>query len=405
MSQAIRRFRVSLIYVSLIVGWAIVASSPAETQSACTQTLSAGANVASAVSAAAAGSTICLNTGNYGTQTFSGISKSPRVTIRSVSGQGGSLNVKIQSGTNGLTFNSVTFTGVNTVTGSTVHDLTFQNSSFNSAFLQLYNLSNSNILLDKNTHNNVEAGGQVTNCCRIIVADGSGNSGVTVQNSVMNGGSSDGIQVGQPMNILNNEFANILETCSNGCHTDAIQIYGGTSVVIRGNYIHNTSTGIVAFDGTSNDTVENNIIDTQGRPWGIEWYADHNSIIRHNTVLYRASCDFNLTCGTIDINTKGASGSGTQVYDNIATTVRIASGVSVARQDHNLLRSGAKSGDTTGSPTYVGGSLPTTIAGFELASGSLGNNGASDGTDIGMTLFGTTPTPTPRAPTNVRIAP
>jgi hypothetical protein len=255
-------------YLSVLIACLGLAVSPTVHAQACTHTLNPGANVASTVSAAAAGATVCLNSGNYGTQTFSGIVKSPRVTIRSVTGQGASMNIQVRSGTNGLTFDSVTFTGENQVNGSTIANLTFQNSKFDGAWIYLLNLSKSNILLTNNTHNNTEAGGwQVMSCCRILVADGSGDSGVTVQNSVIDGGSADGIQVGQQMVIQNNEIMNIRETCTNGCHTDGIQIYGGSSVVIRNNYIHNTETAIAQFDGGTNQLIENNIIDSP-RPWG-----------------------------------------------------------------------------------------------------------------------------------------
>jgi hypothetical protein len=36
--------------------------------------------------------------------------------------------------------------------------------------------------------------------------------------------------------------------------------------------------------------VENNVIDIR-RPWGIEWYADSGSTVRHNTVVYHADDD------------------------------------------------------------------------------------------------------------------
>ena len=45
-----------------------------------------------------------------------------------------------------------------------------------------------------------------------------------------------------------------------------------------------------------------------------------------------------------------------------------------------------------GSPTYVGGSSPTTWSGYALASTSLGHLKASNGTDIGITV-GSVPSP------------
>jgi hypothetical protein len=68
-----------------------------------------------------------------------------------------------------------------------------------------------------------------------------------------------------------------------------------------------------------------------------------------------------------------------------------------------------------GKPTYVGGAAPSTIAGFQLAAGSLGKNAATDGTDLGATISkiltgqgGGTATPpaaavVPDPPTNVAV--
>ena len=38
----------------------------------------------------------------------------------------------------------------------------------------------------------------------------------------------------------------------------------------------------------------------------------------------------------------------------------------------------------TGTPVFVGGSKPTTYAGYRLAAGSPGKGAASDGTDMGI---------------------
>lgn len=57
---------------------------------ACDQTVNPGANVASWVSSAPTGSTLCLNNGNYGTVSLNDIQRSGFVTIQSTSGQGAS---------------------------------------------------------------------------------------------------------------------------------------------------------------------------------------------------------------------------------------------------------------------------------------------------------------------------
>jgi len=65
------------------------------------------------------------------------------------------------------------------------------------------------------------------------------------------------------------------------------------------------------------------------------------------------------------------------------------------------------SGSVTGTPTFTGGTTPTTIAGFTLASSSLGKSKASDGTDLGARIdrFGTdsSTTAAPMAPGSIQI--
>ena len=99
------------------------------------------------------------------------------------------------------------------------------------------------------------------------------------------------------------------------------------------------------------------------------------------------------------------AGTGTAVVDNIATDVLLSNGSTAAERHHNLLRRNARSGDTLGAPVFAGGGTPLGYAGFALAFGSPGDDGASDGTDQGARIAGTptpTPTPTPRRPLATR---
>ena len=153
-----------------------------------------------------------------------------------------------------------------------------------------------------------------------------------------------------------------------------------TQVRIAGNYIHAPSgcgtQGITSYDhGTNGVTIENNVVDIR-RPWAIELYADVNSIVRHNTLMYYPSsqCDFNTPCGRIDINRKSAdpAGTGTHAYDNLAVVE--FNGGSTGTSDHNVSSQNA---------VYVGPT--TTHDGFLLSSGSpVGKGAASDGTDAGV---------------------
>lgn len=403
------RPRVARLSFAFALSGLLLMLSPAFAE-ACTQTLSPGANVASAVSSAAAGSTICLNSGNYGSVSFGSVTKSPRVTVRSASGQGASMSLSF-SGTNGVTVDSVTVTGAN-FSGSTTKNITIQNSTFTGHAI-FNNLANSNVLLTNNTHNNINGGGQYVAPARIHLSySSSTHSGVTIQNSIMDGGSADGVQTGVGVNIIGNVFKNIKEGTCTDCHTDAIQLLDAPGSVIRGNYFYSVATGIVAYDRVTRATIEDNIIDTGSRPWGIELYADDSSIIRHNTLLYRASCAWNLPCGIIALDRKSVdpAGKGTVIVDNIATSISVNNGSTYAERHHNLLRSGAVAGDISGAPTYTGGATPTTIAGFQLAANSLGKGAASSpaGSDIGArTTTANPPPPTDplAAPPNLRVTP
>jgi hypothetical protein len=328
--------------------------------------------------AAPAGQSICLAAGDYGS--FGGASKDGPVTVRAVPGVVARMRLGFSNASN-LVLDGLTISGA-TLSGST-RDVTIRNSAF-SGPVTIRGLANANVVLDHNTHLNIDAGGQTSSPARIHLSySGSTHSGVTIQNSLLAGGDSDGVQTGVGVNIINNEFRDILQGGSN--HTDAIQLLGAAGSVIRGNYIHHSATGIVAYDGLTRATIERNVVQLPGRrPWGIELYSDDSSIVRHNTLAH-GSCDFNLPCGIISITRKSQddAGHGTVVIDNIATQISVQSGSTIAERHHNLLRQGAQAGDLIGVPAFVGGATPAAFAAFQLTPISPGVNAASDGTNVG----------------------
>ncbi len=220
-------------------------------------------------------------------------------------------------------------------------------------------------------------------------------SGVTVRNSLMQGGDSDGVFIASDgVTIDNNRIVNLCEGPT-GNHTDGIQYEdpngvdtpdtsntSGHNAIVRRNYISFVGCGgygqaLASYDsGTENALIEDNVVDTT-RPGGIEIYSDDGSIVRHNTVRFYAEgpCAFTgQTCGKIELTRKlhDAVGVGTQVYDNVGE-VDFGNGSTAARNDHNTDPS---------TVSYVG--PLTSWAGFELASGSPGSNAASDGLDTGI---------------------
>ena len=93
-----------------IILFSILLGSSQVSWAACDQTLSPGANVASAISSAANGTTICLNSGSYGSVNLFNIARSGYVTVKSASGKGAAIAPQVGK-TNYVRFESLTISG------------------------------------------------------------------------------------------------------------------------------------------------------------------------------------------------------------------------------------------------------------------------------------------------------
>lgn len=342
------------------------------------------------VSSATAGQTICLASGSYGT--WGGTNKA--ITITKQSGATPTMAVDFRAGDRDFTLDGLTITGGN-ISGNSGNyadannpkNITIRNSTFTGA-LNIEYIANANIMLDDNTHNNIDNNANCTGAPGRIWLSYSGNtpSGVTIQNSTLDGGNADGIQAGTGFVARNNVFSNIKEKSSNDCaHTDPIQLLGAKGAQIIGNYIYNSADGIVAYDGVEQAVIERNVVHLVSGRYGIELYADSGSTIRHNTLIYGTGCAY-VACGQIILDRKSGApaGSGTIIEDNIATAISMNNGSSAAVNRYNMLRSGASGTNFVGVPQYAGGANPTNYAGFMLSSGSPGKGAASDGRDVGI---------------------
>jgi hypothetical protein len=355
---------------------------PPPTPQRCDRNATNGSTLSTQFSAATPGQVICLGSGNYGT--FHGAKKSGDVFLVAQSGATPSIDLEFDGATH-IIIDGLTISGATLLNATKA--ITIRNSNFTGG-LRFDALANADVLLDSNTHNNI----MTCPSCDPARIHGSYESqtpsGVTVQNSLMDGGNADGIQTGVGMNIINNEIRNIHETGpSDPAHSDAMQLIAAPGVLVRGNWVHDDASGIVAYDGIDHATIEDNVVDIP-RTWGIELYSDNGSIVRHNTVVYRpAGCySGNTPCGFIDLDRKSAdpAGTGTIVQDNVTTGVTIQNGSSAATRNHNMVRQSLATGDFTGTPVFAGGAHPTSWAGFRLTASSAGNGKASDGADVGV---------------------
>jgi hypothetical protein len=356
--------------------------TPPATPQRCDRTATNGSTLTTQFNAATPGQVICLASGNYGS--FRGGKKTADVFIVPQPGQTPSIELNFDGATH-VILDGLTITGATLLNATKA--ITIRHSTFTGG-LRFDALANADVLLDSNTHNNI----MTCPSCDPARIHGSYESqtpsGVTVMNSLMDGGNSDGIQTGVGMNIINNELRNIRETGpSDPAHSDAMQLIAAPGVLVRGNWVHDDASGIVAYDGIDHATIEDNVVDIP-RTWGIELYSDKGSIVRHNTVVYRPIGCYsgNTPCGFIDINRKSAdpAGTGTVVQDNVTTGVTTQNGSAIATRNHNMVRQSVGSGDFTGTPAFVGGAKPTSWLGFRLTAGSPGHAKASDGVDVGV---------------------
>lgn len=312
------------------------------------------ANFAGAFSDAHGGDTLVLASGDYGT--FKGGRKGSTVTIRSAPGATVRMELQLH-GASHLRLQGLTIAGADI--GGDTHDVTVARSRFTaSADVDATDMAGADILFDRDVFSGID----VCSTChegRLSVharRDGNRPVGVTVQNSLFNGGgNSDGIQVGgYGVRILHNEFTGIHQV--DNTHTDAIQLYGQSHTVVRGNYIHNAASGIMAPDGTNHEIIENNVIRTDGSPRSITMGSDVGSIIRRNT-LPSGSCWYHQRCGTLFVGSgnSGTPSRDTVVEDNLLGGLSIGEGSRLAVKRGNLIGSAAKGRHSgVGAPLGVG---------------------------------------------------
>ena len=348
---------------ALVVGWSLCGGE-GRAAGPCDQTLSPGANIATAIAGAAGGTVICLNDGTYDGISLSGVNKSSMVTVESVNGAAnvnvGALNL---DGVAFVALRGVTFTG-GTLRGHHLQITESQGAAriLNgvSQVLKIYGtMASAEILIDEVRYTDIP-NPCTNNACvegRISILGGGNPSGITISNSYFAGGNSDGIQVGGNaggVQIIGNEFTDI--RAADGTHTDAIQLYGqGPGTVIKGNYFHDCEDGIMAGDGGSSVQVIGNVFDLKGYPYGIVMGNWTDSLIQHNTFKYGTTCSWN-SCGTLWVR----EATNLVVKDNIIGELKVDSGT--LTEDYNLINvKGSAHGHTiVGLPAYTGGANPAT---------------------------------------------
>ena len=190
------------------------------------------ANFEQVFAKAAGGDTILLGAGNYGSFA-AGVKPSavtirpePRASARMALAFSAAANVRLQ----GLTIDGADI-------GGSTHDVTIAGSTFTrQVVIHAEHMSGARIVLRGNRLPRIDVCAECYEGRVHVVGESGRPSGIVIASNVLGpGGNSDGIQISaNGVRILDNTFVGIQGT--GGRHIDALQLYGESNTVIRGNY-------------------------------------------------------------------------------------------------------------------------------------------------------------------------
>lgn len=378
--------------------------------------------LATAVSNATTGQTVCLAaTADFGTWT--GTSKA--ITIGAKDGFNPTIALDLNTGDSSFTIDGNRTTWTDS-TGLTITDAGFsgtpgpQNVTIKNTAFTNNNASGSGGLVEISGPTNTAdvfdhdifyaIGGDNAGTCQpsdvnypsscqeaAIRFSYDGPSGMTIQNSLFHDMAADAVKVGASnTTIQNNEFYAV-KPDNAAKHTDAIQLCcgyisssnaGSGAITITGNFVNDCEQGIGAFDGTGSDTIKHNVVNNCTAHQLITAGDSPASTVSFNTIAFGAgSTSAAVECGSKPANVASVTAISNNITPQGVNTAGIASppgpDCTPSSNTHNMFTSGASSPNLNGTAAFVGGSSPTSFAGFCLTAGSAGHAAATDGTDVG----------------------
>lgn len=353
------------------------------------------------------GTVMCLASGDYNYSNGNGIDlygvgPSSTVTLEPAPGATVELGTLDYNGVSNITVTGFTGSSVSAGVqmvpagdGNNTHDsVTYDAMPNNGVFVQNAP-ANSNTLIAHDTFDGYASSGESSRL-NIEATSPDCPDGVTVENNQISGGESDGIDTSGEScgtQILHNDISNIVESNCNGIHCDAYQDNGGGEQnVFEGNYMHNVSDCGLFDDGTTGLTYSDNVCTgLSDSLYAIQFGGGVDMTMTHNTFATTEPIEYGN-----DHNGNPSSNftfTGNATMDGVPSLNpgQPAPGLT---EDYNLLSGGSGAGahDISGSPTFSGGSSPSSFAGFALASGSLGY-GMDAGTSMGVDDMSVTPGP------------
>ncbi len=333
--------------------WTVESEAPG---GACSQTLSAGASLSNAVSSAAGGAVICLNSGSYSVNVTKA-NKSSMVTIKPAAGAAPSLGYSMLNQATNLRFQELKFTGGIEALGP-ASKLQFVDNEFAGPFgfhgngqAQSNGTEVTDVLFDGNYLHDLDYTGSQGTANGYGLTASNGVSRFTITNNTIKSTASDYLQFASPNTVMidHNTFLGPSLLGSHADHQDLVQIFGGgRNVTFTNNVARNTETqeSLLFQEGAfSNVVIENNLFDHDSRGYTCQLYQSSGMIFRNNTVV-----GSHWGCLFRDL-ASSAAGSGYQVDHNIFTNTAEGSDISTEGRagswgayDYNVSKDGSASG-------------------------------------------------------------
>jgi hypothetical protein len=324
---------------------------------ACTQTLSAGANVSTAINNAAGGAVICLPTGSYSGVNVTKANKASMVTVRAAAGATPSVAYSMLNQATNLRFEGLKFTGglealgpaskIQVVGNEFVGPFGFHaNGQYASSRTEV-----TDVLIEGNYMHDLDYTGNQGTANGYGVTASNGVARFQILDNTIKSPASDYVQSASPVDFTvdGNTFLGPSLLGSHEDHQDLWQIFGGgKNIRFTNNVARNTETqeSLLFQEGAfSNVVVENNLFDHDSRGYTCQIYQSTGLIFRDNTIV-----GSHWGCLFRDLSSS-AAGSGYQVDHNIFVGTAEGSDISTEGRaagwgtyDYNVSEDGSASG-------------------------------------------------------------
>ncbi len=335
----------------------------------CTQTLSPGANLSSAISSASGGAVLCLDGGSWSFD-VSDLSKSAPVTVGSADGTIASLGYSLVNRSSNLRFQGLRFVGGVEMLGSS-DQIEFLDNEFTGEFGIRANgeaasdgTEVTDVTIEGNYIHDIDYTGSQGSAGGYGIIAVNGVERFTIVDNTIESVAADYIQSASPVDfsvVDNTLLGPSLVGNHADEHQDLWQIFGGgDNITFANNVARNTGTheSLLFQEGSfSNVNVSNNLFDHDSRGYTCQLYQSTGLVFRNNTIVgSRWGCQFRDDASS-------PPGSGYEVDHNIFVDTEEGADVSTEGEaknwgtyDYNVSSDGSAGGSHSKqnwSPSWV----------------------------------------------------